>query len=181
MPAGNAHDFCRHAIAGGVDLIQLNAGPDGDVSGTEVGQIRETCRREGALLVLDGDPVAALAADADGAHVSPEEVPIGYARSVLGNDRLIGLSSRTAGEAAMLLDLEPDYLLHHEGLACVGVFSGLHAGQTVLYAAGIESVEQAGSLVEAGVYRLAMDWSGSPTRDVGQEMTALSELLGRCL
>jgi len=179
---GAGSDFCRRAVAGGADLIQWGVDDrERPEYGDELENIRAVCREEGALLVVDGDPVLALAADVDGVHVSGADVPIGYARSVLGEGRLIGLSSRSADEAAMALDLEPDYLLHHEGTACSGVFAGLRAGRTVLYAAGIETLEQAATLVNAGVFRLAIGWNAQSGRDVQVEMAAYSKLLGRCL
>jgi len=179
--AGQGPDFCRRAVAGGVDLIQWTVGAGGETAPEELGSIRDVCREEGALLVLDGDPAVAVEADADGAHMSGGDTSIGYVRSVLGEGRLIGLSSRSTDEAVMALDLEPDYLLHYEGTSSAAALSGLHAGQTVLYAAGIETKEQAGALIESGVYRLAVDWGGSPAGDVQKKMAELSELLGRCL
>ena len=181
-PAGSEADFCRRAIAGGVDLIQWNVNPvNGPDSGGVLGSIRDVCREDDALLVLDGDPAVALEADADGVHVSGGDMPIGYARSVLGQGRLVGLSSHSGDEAAMALDLEPDYLLHHGGAGSAAVFAGLQAAQTVLYAAGVDTFEQAEILVNAGVYRLAAAWRDEGGKNVETEMAALSKLLGRCV
>jgi thiamine-phosphate pyrophosphorylase len=55
--------------------------------------IREACRRRQATLVVNDRVDIALLADADGAHLGDEDLPIPLARELLGPARIIGGSS----------------------------------------------------------------------------------------
>jgi len=177
VPPARWAGLCREAIAGGVDLIQLALPPGQPV---ELDAVRDVCREDDALLVIDGPPEAAAQAGADGVHLSSATVPIGYARSVVGAAGLIGLSSRTADEAAMALDLDPDYLLHYTEARSAAALAGLGVARSVLFVAGLRDAEEAAGVVAGGVYRLAVGLEqGEPS--VTEKMAGYSRLLGRCI
>jgi len=55
-------------------------------------QIRSLCDEYGALFIVDDDVEFALKVGADGVHLGKDDVPIDEARSVLGVDKIIGIS-----------------------------------------------------------------------------------------
>lgn len=88
------------ALAGGARLIQLR-----DKNGqapalvATAKRLRRLTRAAGALLIVNDRVDVALAADADGVHLGPEDLPPEDARRLLGPDRLIGVSVSTVAEA----------------------------------------------------------------------------------
>ncbi len=73
-------------------------------------RIRELCERHEALLIINDRPDIALAAGAHGLHLGLDDVPVGEARRILGDQHIIGVSTHTVEQAkAALADL-PDYV-----------------------------------------------------------------------
>ncbi len=53
------------------------------------------CAEHAALLIVNDRPDLAAAIDADGVHLGQDDIPVSEARALLGNERLIGLSTHT--------------------------------------------------------------------------------------
>ena len=86
----------RQAVAAGVTMVQLR-----DKEATQAAMI-ETARSlkaalagTGVPLVINDDVEAAVAADADGAHIGQGDLSPVLARAILGPDRILGLSCET--------------------------------------------------------------------------------------
>ncbi len=88
--------FLHAALRGGVDIIQLRIkdGSDNEIL-EAAGRIRSVCAEHGALFILNDRPELVHAAGADGVHVGQEDVPVQEARSIVGPERLVGLSTHT--------------------------------------------------------------------------------------
>jgi thiamine-phosphate pyrophosphorylase len=87
------------ALRGGVDVVQLRdkeLADDALIAAAE--PFRAACDAHGALFVLNDRPDLAAACGADGAHVGRSDTPVERARSLLGPDRLLGLSASTLDE-----------------------------------------------------------------------------------
>jgi thiamine-phosphate pyrophosphorylase len=82
------------ALRGGVDVLQLR---DKDLSDEELvaaaRRFRRACDRHGALFVLNDRPELAERCDADGVHVGQDDAPVAEARRIVGEARLVGLST----------------------------------------------------------------------------------------
>jgi thiamine-phosphate pyrophosphorylase len=90
-------DVATHAIAGGVDALQLrdkHATDDQLVAALR--GLRQLCDITGTLLVLNDRPDLALAGGADAVHVGQDDMAVADARDVVGDDLLIGLSTHSA-------------------------------------------------------------------------------------
>ena len=108
-------DFADAALAGGVDVLQLREkGIEArdELAALEV--LAEVCARHGALLAVNDRADVALAAGADVLHLGQDDLPVDWARRVVGDDVIVGRSSHSAYETAAAAD-EPgvDYF-------CVG-------------------------------------------------------------
>jgi thiamine-phosphate pyrophosphorylase len=108
-------EFAEAALAGGVDVLQLREkGIEArdELAALEV--LAEVCARHGALLAVNDRADVALAAGADVLHLGQDDLPVAWARRVVGEDVVIGRSSHSAQETAAAAD-EPgvDYF-------CVG-------------------------------------------------------------
>jgi thiamine-phosphate pyrophosphorylase len=80
------------ALAGGVDVVQLRSRApfDGDARAIAV-----RCQEAGALFIVNDDPALAAAVDADGVHVGQDDMSVRDARAVVGDERLVGLSTHS--------------------------------------------------------------------------------------
>jgi thiamine-phosphate pyrophosphorylase len=87
------------ALSGGVDVIQLrDKDLDGDALVAAAAPFRAACEEHGALFVLNDRPDLVEACGADGVHVGRSDLPVEQARSLVGPDRLLGLSVSTLDE-----------------------------------------------------------------------------------
>jgi thiamine-phosphate pyrophosphorylase len=87
------------ALRGGVDLVQLRdkeLEDDALVAAAE--PFRAACAEHDALFVLNDLPDLVEACGADGVHVGRSDTPVAEARSLVGPERLVGLSASTAAE-----------------------------------------------------------------------------------
>jgi thiamine-phosphate pyrophosphorylase len=98
-------------LAGGVDVIQLRSRTLKDRALVALGkQIKEKCSKAGALFIVNNRPEIALATDADGLHLGHEDLPIAFAREMLGHRKIIGLSTHSLPEAIDAQKKGADYV-----------------------------------------------------------------------
>lgn len=108
---GDLAAFADAALAGGVDIIQLrDKGSAGEQeygpleAGDELAALAElkaATRRHGALLAVNDRADIALAAGADVLHLGQGDLPVHYARRILGNDVVIGRSTHSRAQAGL--------------------------------------------------------------------------------
>jgi len=89
-------EFLAGALRGGVDIVQLRCkdAPDRDVIDA-AGPIRLLCAEHGALFILNDRPDLVDATGADGVHLGQDDMRVALARELIGEDRLIGLSTHS--------------------------------------------------------------------------------------
>jgi thiamine-phosphate pyrophosphorylase len=89
------------ALRGGVDVVQLR---DKDLEEEALvaaaPPFRAACDAHGALFILNDRPDLVGPCAADGAHVGRADTPVDAARSLMGPERLLGLSASTLDELA---------------------------------------------------------------------------------
>jgi thiamine-phosphate pyrophosphorylase len=104
-------EFVRAALDGGVDLVQLRCK---DASDAEVARaaarFKAVCSEHGALFIVNDRPDLALAADADGVHVGQDDAPVAEARRLLGEERIVGLSTHSPAQVDAAREQPVDYI-----------------------------------------------------------------------
>jgi thiamine-phosphate pyrophosphorylase len=110
--AGRTHEeVAAAALAGGATILQLR---DKRMSAAALYQVacrlRELTRRAGVPLIVNDRVDVAVAADADGVHLGPDDLPLAAARKVLGPRRIIGASVDSVAEAIRAEREGADYL-----------------------------------------------------------------------
>lgn len=96
----DASMVARAAFAGGAGAVQLREKRLPTPALIELARELAQQAARAAVLFLVNDRVdVALAADADGVHVGPDDMPPADARRLLGPDRLLGVSAGTVEEA----------------------------------------------------------------------------------
>jgi thiamine-phosphate pyrophosphorylase len=104
-------EIAEQAIAGGVDAIQLRDKTAGDgelLAGLRA--LRPLCDRTGTLLILNDRPDLAVEGGADGVHVGQDDLSVPEARAIVGEDRLIGLSTHDPQQVDAALDSGADHI-----------------------------------------------------------------------
>lgn len=93
-------DFADAALAGGVDIIQLRQkGMEARLELDRLAVLAAACERHGALLAVNDRADIALAAGADVVHLGQDDLPVAWARRIVGDDVLIGRSTHSPVQA----------------------------------------------------------------------------------
>ena len=90
----------ERACLGGANAVQLRDDELTDVQLIEIGaRLKDICARHKALFIFNNRPDLALAMDADGVHLGQDDIPLKFARQILGSLKIIGVSVSSLGEA----------------------------------------------------------------------------------
>lgn len=110
--AGRPHvEIARDAIMGGARVIQLrdkHATRDELVSVAR--ELRELTRRLGATFIVNDNPFLARDVDADGVHVGQGDAAVDIARGIVGDNRIVGLSTHSMEQAIAATFKPVDYI-----------------------------------------------------------------------
>ncbi len=101
------------ACLGGADIIQFrdNSLSDRDFLATAF-ELKDICKKYNVLFTVNNRVDIARIVDADGVHVGQKDIPVKYARKILGNSKIIGLSASTLEQAKEALSEDINYLGH---------------------------------------------------------------------
>jgi thiamine-phosphate pyrophosphorylase len=72
--------------------------------------LREITRKYNAVLIINDDVDIALSVDADGVHLGQDDFPAHIARKILGEDKIIGLSTHSLKQAEEAQGSGADYI-----------------------------------------------------------------------
>jgi len=185
-------DLARAAVEHGAETVQYRRkGSSTRLMVEEAIALREVCRRRQVPLLVNDRVDVALAADADGAHLGDDDLPIPIARDLLGPHRLIGGSADTGAEARARRRDGADYagigpvfatsskrdtgpVLGLDGLA-VAV---REAGVPLIAIGGI-TVENLSAVLATGVHGVAVLGAVCLSDDPGGVVAKLREILDR--
>jgi thiamine-phosphate pyrophosphorylase len=103
--------IARAALAGGARLLQLRDKSTSPRRLLSIAlELRRRTREAGVLFIVNDRPDLALAFEADGVHLGPDDLPVAEARRVLGSHHLIGVSCGDAAEARRAEQDGADYI-----------------------------------------------------------------------
>ncbi|MCA1821692.1 MAG: thiamine phosphate synthase [Pseudonocardiaceae bacterium] len=98
---GDLAEFADAALAGGVDIIQLRDKIlEARLALAALEVLADACRRHGALLAVNDRADVALAAGAQVLHLGQDDLPVSWARRIVGDEVLIGRSTHDPAQAA---------------------------------------------------------------------------------
>ena len=104
-------DAVADALDAGAGAVQLREKglPDREILRTGRA-LREVSSRRGALLIVNDRPDLALRCCADGVHLGQDDLPVAEARAIIGEGRLIGVSTHSAAQARAAEREGADYI-----------------------------------------------------------------------
>lgn len=167
-PVDNLLAVVEAALEGGLTLVQYRDKHADDLTRLKTAEkLKQLCDRYGALLILNDRVDLALAVDADGVHLGQEDVPIAFARQLLGSQKIIGRSTKRPEEMQRAIQEGADYIgvgpvyetPTKAGRAAVGLDYVRHAVQNASipwFAIGGIQAENLADVVSAGAERVAV-------------------------
>lgn len=103
--------FLEEVLRAGLRVVQLRAKSLSQEELPEIGrEIRILTRRAGACFIVNDDAELAVRLGADGAHVGQEDLPPAEARKLLGENRILGLSTHTREQVLRAREEPVDYI-----------------------------------------------------------------------
>lgn len=101
----------KKAVDGGVTFVQLREKELAqEAFYKEALEIQALCREKNIPFVINDNVALAKKIDADGVHVGQEDMEAGDVRSLLGPDKIIGVSAHSVEEALLAEKRGADYL-----------------------------------------------------------------------
>ncbi|MFQ5682592.1 MAG: thiamine phosphate synthase [Candidatus Binatia bacterium] len=105
------NSMLRDLLRGGARLIQLRAKtlPSNDFFQQAI-EVRRLTRQAGAVFIVNDRVDIALASQADGVHLGQEDIPLAVARRLMGEKRIIGISTHDLEQAREAEQGGADYI-----------------------------------------------------------------------
>jgi thiamine-phosphate pyrophosphorylase len=171
-------------VEAGVDVLQLRDKqlPDRDLV-ARARMLRQLTRGSDTLFVVNDRPDIAVLSDADGVHVGQDELTVADCRTIVGSNRLVGVSTHSLGQARQAILDGADYIgcgpTFPSQTKAFEDFPGLDFLRAVqaevhipAFAIGGINRENLACVLEAGFYRVAV--SGAVTTSTGPVAAARS-------
>ena len=105
--------LCRveQALQGGVTLLQLREKDKTTREYIELAQKVHTITKQyNVPLIIDDRVDVALAIDAEGVHVGQSDMPVALARKLMGENKIVGATTKTVEQAKESFEQGADYL-----------------------------------------------------------------------
>ncbi len=101
----------QEAIIGGVTLIQLREKNLNSLEFYKIAkEVKELTSKYKIPLIINDRVDIALAVDAEGVHVGQKDIPANKVRTLLGKDKILGVSAATIDEALKAQEDGADYI-----------------------------------------------------------------------
>jgi len=161
-------DFARELVAGGARLIQLR---EKLASSREILRLARELRRalpNDVRLTINDRADLAVAAAADGVHLGQDDLPPEAARKIIGQSRMLGVSTHNPGQLEAALQTSADYIAIGPVFATIskdnpdpvigldGVRRARSLTEKPVVAIGGVTLENCRSVIEAGADSVAV-------------------------
>ena len=101
----------EQALQGGVTLLQLREKNRSTREYIELAKkVHTIAKCYNVPLIIDDRVDVALAAGAEGVHVGADDMPVAYARRLMGDDKIVGATAKTVPWAKEAYEQGADYL-----------------------------------------------------------------------
>jgi len=103
-------EIIEEACKGGVTLVQLREKERSELDYLLLSQkVKQITDRFDIPLIIDDRIDIAIAADAAGVHVGQNDIPVKYARQILGKNKIVGATVKTIEQARIAKEEGADY------------------------------------------------------------------------
>ena len=155
-------------INGGADAIQLREKAISDSDFISLaGEVRDLTAKRGTLLIINDRVNVARELNADGVHLGQKDISVSAARDIIGNEKVIGVSTHNIIQARQALKDGADYIaigpVYTTSTKDYEPSVGLKVVQEVsreinipVFAIGAITLENLDDVVKAGALRVAV-------------------------
>jgi len=110
-PVENIFATVEAALRGGLTLVQYRDKNRDDEDRFHIAsKLCQLCHQYDALFLVNDRVDLALAVEADGVHLGQQDMPVAFARRLLGSQKIIGRSTTNPDEMSRALEEGADYL-----------------------------------------------------------------------
>lgn len=107
----NVLDVVKDLLAAGVNIIQYREKyADAGLMLRDCTAIRAMTKEANACFIVNDHVDIAMLCDADGVHVGQDDLPVAAVRSLIGHEKIIGLSTHSPEQALEAVQLGADYI-----------------------------------------------------------------------
>jgi thiamine-phosphate pyrophosphorylase len=180
------------AVAGGATIIQLRTKKRATREFLQIGmKAVEFLRPRKIPLIINDRVDIALACEADGVHLGQEDMPLPFARKVLGKKKLVGITASTLPEAVTAENDGADYvgvgpIFQTSSKVDVPPVLGLDGVREIrakirlpILAIGGINIANAGQVMAAGANGVAVISAIASATNPRQAATELIEAIGK--
>jgi thiamine-phosphate pyrophosphorylase len=151
--------------------------------------LREKAAHAGVTFLVNDRCDLAMAIDADGVHLGQHDLPVSYARKLLGPDKLVGLSTHNESQVRAAADLPIDYLAFgpvfpprsktdHDPVVGLSALADARPLTTrPLFAIGGIARDEVRAVIQAGADGIAVISAVLSAPDVGRAVRELQDRL----
>lgn len=162
LDAGARAIQLRMKDAGAGEMLEAAAG------------LRRATRAAGALLFVNDRVDVALAAEADGVHLGPDDLPVGPVRRAVGGDLIIGYSTDRPEEARRAVGEGADYI----GCGTVYATDSKSDAGEVIGPEGLHAVATAVDAPVVGIGGVTPERAGEVARTGASGAAVISAVMG---
>lgn len=102
----------EQALMGGVTLMQLREKDKTTKEYIELARkVHELTKKYNVPLIIDDRVDVALAINAEGVHVGQSDMPVAIARKLMGDDKIVGATTKTVPQAKKHMSREQTILV----------------------------------------------------------------------
>ncbi|HLG30500.1 MAG TPA: thiamine phosphate synthase [Candidatus Brocadiales bacterium] len=182
-------DAAKLVIEGGADAIQMREKDmDDDAFLTLAGELRELTSRAGIIFTVNDRTIIAKKVDADGVHLGQYDASVHDARNVLGEEKIIGVSTHSIEQARKAVLDGADYISAgpvystmtkpHEPVAGLGYISEVAREIEIpFFAIGSITIENLEDVLKAGASRVAVCSAIIGSRDIAKSTRTFKDKL----
>ena len=101
----------EQALMGGITLLQLREKDKSTRDYMDLAEkVHTLTKKYNVPLIIDDRVDVALAIDAEGVHVGQSDMPVSTARKLMGDDKIVGATTKTVPQALEAYEQGADYL-----------------------------------------------------------------------
>jgi thiamine-phosphate pyrophosphorylase len=135
--------------------------------------LRQAAAKAGVLFIVNDRCDLALAVDADGVHLGQGDLPLDLARRVMGQDKLIGISTHNPNQVREATVGKPDYL----GFGPIFKPSSKQDHEPVVGIEGLRAMRRLTSLPVIAIGGIQIDQMGEVMRAGANGVAVISAIL----
>ena len=178
------------ACQGGADMIQLRDKKMSDKDLFELSlKLQQICSKYNVYFTVNNRIDIANISNSDGVHIGQNDLPVWYARKVLGNDKIVGISASGYDKVVEVSNIPVDYIgcgaifptttkpeANVRGLEVLKKIKTLNLSKPIIAIGGIDKTNVA-EVIKAGADGVAVVRAVCGAQDIKKEAQEIKKII----